>query len=118
MIKLFSLKDQKATQDTSSSGKTNKKVSAAELRITKGTTFSCSCTLFPVNILMEIASFSSDLSELNLPKTLKLEVPDKDDLTTLSLVISPDEVRFFLVSLNVAVCYYCQNVVKSLGVLI
>ncbi|OQV21748.1 Translocating chain-associated membrane protein 1 [Hypsibius exemplaris] len=66
MIKLFSLKaGQQQTQTTT--GTRNKKTSAAELRITK------------------------DLSELALPKSLKLDVPDKDNLQELNLVISPDE---------------------------
>ncbi|OQV21749.1 Translocating chain-associated membrane protein 1 [Hypsibius exemplaris] len=56
---------QQQTQTTT--GTRNKKTSAAELRITK------------------------DLSELALPKSLKLDVPDKDNLQELNLVISPDE---------------------------
>jgi hypothetical protein len=43
MIKLFSLKDQSKPQETAAS-KNNKKTSAAELRITKGTHFFAATT--------------------------------------------------------------------------
>ncbi|WAR01871.1 UBC12-like protein [Mya arenaria] len=68
MIKLFSLKQQKKDGvDTSQQSGSNKKSSAAQLRIQK------------------------DINELNLPKTCQVDFPDPDDLLTFKLVICPDE---------------------------
>lgn len=36
--------------------------------------------------------YSTDISELNLPKTCNTEFPDPDDLLNFKLYISPDEV--------------------------
>ena len=36
--------------------------------------------------------FSSDLADLNLPKTCQMDFPDPDDLLNFRLVIMPDEV--------------------------
>ncbi|CAB3254753.1 unnamed protein product [Arctia plantaginis] len=68
MIKLFSLKQQKKDEEGSArAGGSQKKASAAQLRITK------------------------DLNELNLPKTCSTEFPDPDDLLNFKLIICPDE---------------------------
>ncbi|KAF0298846.1 NEDD8-conjugating enzyme Ubc12 [Amphibalanus amphitrite] len=66
MIKLFSLKQQKK-DESGQSPSTSKRVSAAQLRITK------------------------DINELNLPKTCQTEFPDPDDLLNFKLIICPDE---------------------------
>jgi len=66
MIKLFSLKQQKAEDEAA--GKTGqKKTSAAQLRVTK------------------------DINELQLPSTCKTEFEDPDDLLNFQLIICPDE---------------------------
>ncbi|XP_055345648.1 NEDD8-conjugating enzyme Ubc12-like [Paramacrobiotus metropolitanus] len=68
MIKLFSLKEQSKGQEAAGGANKNaKKTTAAQLRITK------------------------DISDLQLPKTLKVEFPDKDDLQNIQLTICPDE---------------------------
>jgi len=67
MIKLFSLKQQKKEGEPSQKPSTQKKASAAQLRITK------------------------DINELSLPKTCNVEFPDQDDLLTFKLTICPDE---------------------------
>jgi len=72
MIKLFSLKNQPDKgSDQSPSATSNraqkKRQTPAQLRIQK------------------------DISDLNLPKTCKLEFPDADDLLNFKLIISPDE---------------------------
>ncbi|XP_011502503.1 PREDICTED: NEDD8-conjugating enzyme Ubc12 isoform X3 [Ceratosolen solmsi marchali] len=71
MIKLFSLKNAKKDGESPKTG-TQKKSSAAQLRIQKG---------FVI----------LDINELNLPKTCGTEFPDPDDLLTFKLVICPDE---------------------------
>lgn len=35
---------------------------------------------------------TTDIAELNLPKTCQLDFPDPDDLLNFKLIISPDEV--------------------------
>ncbi|XP_013779547.1 NEDD8-conjugating enzyme Ubc12-like [Limulus polyphemus] len=68
MIKLFSLKQQK--KEGESSGRaagSQKRASAAQLRITK------------------------DINELNLPKTCQIDLLDPDDLLNFKLIITPDE---------------------------
>ena len=37
--------------------------------------------------------FISDINDLSLPKTCKIEFPDPDDLLNFKLVIAPDEVH-------------------------
>lgn len=86
MIKLFSLKQQKKDEIPGRSN-TQKKASAAQLRITKGNS--------KTNLLFSILSeflFHSDVNELNLPKTCQMEFPDPDDLLNFKLIICPDEV--------------------------
>ncbi|XP_070558811.1 NEDD8-conjugating enzyme Ubc12 isoform X2 [Ptychodera flava] len=69
MIKLFSLKQQKKDGEVGGkSGSSQKRASAAQLRITK------------------------DINELNLPKTCQVEFTDPDDLLNFKLIICPDEV--------------------------
>ncbi|KAF8791493.1 NEDD8-conjugating enzyme Ubc12-like [Argiope bruennichi] len=67
MIKLFSLKQQRKDGESPAKANTQKRASAAQLRITK------------------------DINELNLPKTCKMEFPEPDDLLNFKLIISPDE---------------------------
>lgn len=67
MIKLFSLKQQKKEGEPSQKPSTQKKASAAQLRITK------------------------DINELSLPKTCNVDFPDPDDLLSFKLTICPDE---------------------------
>ena len=38
----------------------------------------------------------SDINDLSLPKTCKIEFPDPDDLLNFKLVIAPDEVTLLL----------------------
>jgi len=69
MIKLFSLKNQKKEGEGAEGSKapTQKKASAAQLRITK------------------------DINELSLPKTCNVDFPDLNDLLVFKLTICPDE---------------------------
>jgi ubiquitin-conjugating enzyme E2 M len=64
MIKLFSLKQQKKQEEAASSGK---KVTAAQIRLQK------------------------DVSEIELPNTMKMDFPNPDDLLHFTLKLSPDE---------------------------
>ncbi|KAF4529730.1 hypothetical protein B566_EDAN017734 [Ephemera danica] len=76
MIKLFSLKQQKKDGESSPKAGTQKKSSAAQLRLTKV-------------FAQQISEYY--LNELNLPKTCDTEFPDPDDLLNFKLIISPDE---------------------------
>ncbi|KAH8041401.1 hypothetical protein MRX96_041625 [Rhipicephalus microplus] len=67
MLKLFSLKQQKDGEATGNKSTSQKRASAAQLRITK------------------------DINDLNLPNTCRMEFPDPDDLLNFKLVICPDE---------------------------
>ena len=69
MLNIFSLKKE---VEINTEGKKKKRVTGAQLRITK------------------------DISELELPKTCKTEFPDPDDLLNFHLVISPDEGNIFI----------------------
>lgn len=66
MIRLFSLKQQKKDGEAAPKN-TQKRSSAAQLRITK------------------------DINELNLPKTCNTIFPDPDDLLNFKITIAPDE---------------------------
>jgi len=66
MIKLFSLKQQKAEAEAAGP-KVGKKSAPGEIRIQK------------------------DISELTLPSTTKIEFPNPDDLMNFRVTISPDE---------------------------
>lgn len=88
MIKLFSLKQQKKDGEATPRAGTQKKASAAQLRITKGKKMWVSCSM-----LYTRGSFIVDINELNLPKTCTTEFPDPDDLLNFKLIICPDEVR-------------------------
>lgn len=41
---------------------------------------------------MKFSMITTDIAELNLPKTCQLDFPDPDDLLNFKLIISPDEV--------------------------
>lgn len=101
MIKLFSLKQAKKDGESPKAG-TQKKASAAQLRITKGSirrnTISIvlmkQLQLLNVKIFIPVFFFFFlDINELNLPKTCGTEFPDPDDLLSFKLIICPDEVR-------------------------
>ncbi|GFQ96938.1 nedd8-conjugating enzyme UbcE2M [Trichonephila clavata] len=62
------LSQQRKDGESPAKTSTQKRASAAQLRITK------------------------DINELNLPKTCKMEFPEQDDLLNFKLIISPDEV--------------------------
>ena len=85
MIKLFSLKEQKAAEDAAGGSSKNKKVSAAQLRVTK------------------------DINELDLPSTCKTEFEDPNNLLNFKLVICPDQGFYrggkFLFKFNVSKNY-------------
>lgn len=99
MIKLFSLKQAKKDGESPKAG-TQKKASAAQLRITKGSirrntisnVLMKQLQLLNVKIFIPIFFFI-DINELNLPKTCGTEFPDPDDLLSFKLIICPDEVR-------------------------
>lgn len=98
MIKLFSLKQEKKDGEQTSRG-TQKKASAAQLRIQKGNKFlhaqqtSQSSTnanhmkFDCIFIFIELL----DINDLNLPKTCTTDFPDPDDLLNFKLNICPDE---------------------------
>lgn len=110
MIKLFSLKNAKKDGETTKSG-TQKKSSAAQLRIQKGKMlralkfifcFTLTCPLMTTLKDFDISFFNkiinllllpfTDITELNLPKTCGTDFPDPDDLLNFKLIICPDEV--------------------------
>lgn len=97
MIKLFSLKQAKKDGESPKAG-TQKKASAAQLRITKGSDTRLpvhgvrDATRAPARPLSRLAFLFSDINELNLPKTCGTEFPDPDDLLSFKLIICPDEV--------------------------
>lgn len=101
MIKLFSLKQQKKDGESPRGG-TQKKASAAQLRIMKGKiSFSTGFLIFTLSFINQEFEVNSrsfifsflDVNELNLPKTCQLEHPDPDDLLSFKITICPDEVR-------------------------
>ena len=49
---------------------------------------------FLVYVIM--LNYISDINDLSLPKTCKIEFPDPDDLLNFKLVIAPDEVTLLL----------------------
>lgn len=87
MIKLFSLKQQKKDGDGTQKSGSQKKASAAQLRIQKGKRIK----LNYFNILFYNKFYVLDINELNLPKTCNSEFPDPDDLLNFKLIICPDE---------------------------
>lgn len=99
MIKLFSLKQEKKDGEQTSRG-TQKKASAAQLRIQKGnhckphhpspTKKQSSLPLY-ICIYSWSFQFATDINDLNLPKTCTTEFPDPDDLLNFKLNICPDE---------------------------
>jgi ubiquitin-conjugating enzyme E2 M len=66
MIRLFTLKEQKAAEDANGTS-SKKKVSAAQLRVTK------------------------DINELSVPPTCKTVFENADDLLNFRLIICPDQ---------------------------
>lgn len=103
MIKLFSLKQQKKDGDQTTKQGTQKKASAAQLRIQKGILCFYNGTIVVcwINIIINqfyifFCIFHTnclfiDINELNLPKTCNTEFPDPDDLLIFKLIICPDE---------------------------
>lgn len=90
MIKLFSLKQAKKDGESPKAG-TQKKASAAQLRITKGSRLHSDARRAAYRLSSLVLHFS-DINELNLPKTCGTEFPDPDDLLSFKLIICPDEV--------------------------
>jgi len=91
MIKLFTLKQQK--KDGEQKGSQQKKASAAQLRIQKGSLQSS--TWYDQLSLITYPSWAvflpPDINELNLPNTCATDFPDPNDLLNFKLIISPDE---------------------------
>lgn len=94
MIKLFSLKQQKKDGgggQTSKTSGTQKKASAAQLRVQKGTNRQNMLEKLWFYVANFCVRVEIDINELNLPKTCSTEFPDPDDLLTFKLIICPDE---------------------------
>jgi len=66
------------------------KTSAAQIRVQKGTPSSCR---FSLHFLTQRA-LCTDLTELDLPSTMKTHFPDPLDLLNFTLTITPDEGAF------------------------
>lgn len=63
------------------------KTSAAQIRVQKGTHLS----LWTQH--RKLISYDADLTELDLPSTMKTNFPDPADLLNFTLTITPDEGR-------------------------
>lgn len=87
MIKLFSLKQQK--KDGEQNKGTQKKSSAAQLRIQRGRNFRIVDEF--MNLQKQMNIFVADINDLSLPKTCNTDFPDPDDLLTFKLILCPDE---------------------------
>lgn len=93
MIKLFSLKQQK--KDGEGGGQQKSTRSAAQLRITKGKNLISLYRVekkgkkFSISIFLEFPS--TDINELNLPRTCTTNFPDPNDLLNFKMIICPDE---------------------------
>ncbi|CZT01844.1 probable NEDD8-conjugating enzyme Ubc12 [Rhynchosporium agropyri] len=88
MLKIWSMK-QKQQQDANAdaaAGNKRKKVTAAQLRVQKGT-----AQLQKRPSCLSILIVCPDLSELSLPSTMKTDFPDPDDTLNFTLTIEPDE---------------------------
>lgn len=63
---------------------------------------------------------STDLNELNLPKTCNTEFPDPDDLLNFKLIICPDEGFYrggkFVFSFKVSFCSLFINIIINLKI--
>jgi ubiquitin-conjugating enzyme E2 M len=64
------------------------KTSAAQIRVQKGS-YWLSCLVFLE--FMNLMYAMSDLTELDLPATMKTDFPDPTDLLNFNLTITPDE---------------------------
>lgn len=92
MLNIFTLK--KTAGQVGEGGRTSNptKKGAAHLRVQKGRCF------FPILLQPPLAHVyvyflsTTDINELNLPKTCHMDFPDPDDLLKFVLYISPDEV--------------------------
>ena len=67
------------------------KTSAAQIRVQKGAPNPALLTAFA-------HVFTADLTELDLPSTMKTHFPDPADLLNFNLTITPDEGGFFLLA--------------------
>ncbi|KAG0130416.1 ubiquitin-conjugating enzyme/RWD-like protein [Tuber indicum] len=67
MLKIWSMKQQQQAASAAEGGQKKKKVTAAQLRAQK------------------------DLSELSLPPTIRMHMPDPEDILNFTLTIEPDE---------------------------
>jgi ubiquitin-conjugating enzyme E2 M len=74
-------------KDEANAAKKKPKTSAAQIRVQKGTHF------LSVALLRPYRPRRIDLSELELPSTMKTDFPDAADLLNFTLTISPDEGR-------------------------
>ncbi|KAJ3998513.1 ubiquitin-conjugating enzyme/RWD-like protein [Lentinula boryana] len=80
MIKIWSMK-----KNEEAAGKKKPKTSAAQIRVQKG----AASPLLTQCVLSNIVTI--DLTELDLPSTMKTHFPDPADLLNFSLTITPDE---------------------------
>jgi hypothetical protein len=89
MLNIMSLKKQKAA--AAEAGPKKGKTSAAQIRLQKGTnkllvSGRCECAVLIEHL------YSTDFSDMDkLPRTMKLEFANADDLFKFSLIITPDE---------------------------
>ena len=81
-------------KEEESAKKRKPKTSPAQLRVQKGTS-TVSCAVIPVAPSV-LKSHPADLTELELPKTMRTEFPDAADVLNFTLTIEPDEGRCFL----------------------
>lgn len=86
MLKVWSLK-----KDEETAKKRKPKTSPAQLRVQKGASVvqvvSDACVLTPTALV----SPSADLTEMELPGTMRTEFPDPSDVLNFKLTIDPDE---------------------------
>ena len=82
-------KKEQAAADSAAGGQKKKKVTAAQLRVQKGTPWLPS--LIPAGREKVADSSIIDLSELSLGSTMKTKFPNPDDILNFALTIDPDE---------------------------
>lgn len=84
-------KKEQAAADSAAGGQKKKKVTAAQLRVQKGTRWTSQTrSLFLVKVINDY-NRRTDLSELSLGSTMKTKFPNSDDILNFQLSIEPDE---------------------------
>jgi ubiquitin-conjugating enzyme E2 M len=90
MLKVWSLK-----KDEETAKKRKPKTSPAQLRVQKGT-YESSLAIAVLDVCADAFLLGLDLTEMELPNTMKTDFPDANDVLNFKLTIDPDEGMCFM----------------------